>query len=90
MMGLFGLIGAGVVNLFVRSSGLQWFTSIVGVIVFAGLTAYDMQKLRALRMALSAGDEEGEGRLAVHGALALYLDFINIFLYLLRLFGRRR
>lgn len=85
-MGLIGLLLVGVVNIFVRSEGLSFVFSIVGVIVFVGLTAYDTQKLKAY--AMMGGDKRTN--LAVIGALALYLDFVNLFLMLLRLFGGRR
>jgi FtsH-binding integral membrane protein len=88
MMGLFGLIIASVVNIFLASSGLSWIISIVGVIVFAGLTAYDTQKIKDLYDVNDDGTVAG--RKAVMGALALYLDFINLFLMLLRIFGDRR
>jgi uncharacterized protein len=82
---LIALIVATFVNLFVGGSTLYWITTYAGVLIFAGLTAYDMQKLT--RYAQVAGPD---GRGAVQGALALYLDFINLFLFLLRIFGRQR
>jgi FtsH-binding integral membrane protein len=88
-MALVGLILASVVNMFVASTGLYWLTTYGGVLIFCGLTAYDMQKLK--RYAAAGGtDEEAESRAAILGALALYLDFINLFLFLLRIFGTRR
>jgi uncharacterized protein len=84
-MALIGLILASVVNLFVASSALYWITTYAGVAIFAGLTAYDMQKLK--QYAQAGGDSSG---VAIRGALALYLDFINLFLFLLRIFGQRR
>ena len=87
-MGLIGVILASVVNLFMQSSALQFAVSVMGVIVFVGLTAYDTQKLKEL---YAAGDSaEAAGKKTVMGALTLYLDFINLFLMLLRLFGGRR
>ncbi len=86
-IGLIGLIVAGVVNIFVQSSMLSFVASCAGVLVFAGLTAYDTQKLRAMH---ASAAYSSAGALAINGALMLYLDFINLFLYLLRLFGRRR
>jgi len=86
---LFGLIVASVVNLFVASSGLYWITTYAGVIIFSGLIAYDMQKLKQMAQA-GVGEGEAADRQAILGALALYLDFINLFLYLLRIFGKRR
>jgi len=88
MMGLIGIIIASVVNLFLRSSGLDWIISVVGVLVFAGLTAWDTQKIKEMYDPMDDGTVAG--RKAVMGALALYLDFINLFLMLLRLFGDRR
>jgi hypothetical protein len=81
---LIGLILASVVNIFLASSALMWMTTFVGVAIFAALTAYDTQKLKAL-YAAGVG-----GNLALRGALTLYLDFVNMFLFMLRLFGRRR
>ena len=88
MMGLFGIIIASVVNIFLASSGLDWIISVIGVLVFAGLTAYDTQKIK--EMYDINDDGTVAGRKAVMGALQLYLDFINLFLFLLRLFGDRR
>lgn len=84
-MGLIGIVIAGLVNIFLRSSMMSFVISCAGVLVFTGLTAYDTQKLRAL--ARAGG---GTGSVAVNGALALYLDFVNLFLMLLRLLGGRR
>jgi hypothetical protein len=86
-MGLIGVIIATLVNLFLQSTMMQLIISIVGVVVFAGLTAYDTQRIK--EMYLEADDEVAAGRKAVMGALALYLDFINLFMMLLQLFGRR-
>jgi len=82
---LIGIIIASVVNMFVRSTGLDWIVSIGGVLVFAGLTAYDTQRLKVIFAQAGAG-----ANLPLLGALTLYLDFINMFLFLLRFFGRRR
>lgn len=93
LMGLFGLILAGVVNLFWANSALYWLTTVLGILIFTGLTAYDLQRLKRLRETAAEGTgdvEEAEGKLALLGALLLYLDFINMFLYLLRLLGRRK
>ena len=81
---LIGIIIASIVNIFLQSTGLDWLLSIAGVFVFAGLTAYDTQRLKAMFA------EGVHGNMAIIGALTLYLDFINMFLFLLRLFGRRR
>jgi uncharacterized protein len=88
MMGLIGVIIASLVNIFLKSSGLDWIISVVGVLVFAGLTAYDTQKIKEMYSPMDDGTVGG--RKAVMGALTLYLDFINLFLMLLRLFGDRR
>jgi FtsH-binding integral membrane protein len=85
---LIALIIATVVNIFVASSALYWVTTYAGVLIFAGLTAYDMQKLK--RYGEQAQGGEATSRAAVIGALALYLDFINLFLFLLRILGSRR
>lgn len=86
-MALIGLIIASLVNIFAHSSGLSWIISILGVLIFTGLTAWDTQQIK--NMAQMAPDA-AVGRLAVIGALSLYLDFINLFLYLLRFFGASR
>jgi uncharacterized protein len=88
MMGLFGLIIASLVNIFLKSSGLDWALSVLGVLIFVGLTAYDTQKVKEFYDVNDDGTVSG--RKAVMGALSLYLDFINLFLMLLRLFGDRR
>ena len=89
-MGLFGLIIAMVINLFMRSSAMELYISIFGIIIFLGLTAWDTAKIKAIATSYDTNDENMTGKIAVIGALSLYLDFINIFLYLLRLFGRER
>ena len=89
IMGLFGVIIASVVNIFIRSSFINTITSYIGVLVFVGLTAYDTQKIKRMGGLLREGTEE-EKKGAIIGALVLYLDFINLFLMLLRFFGRRR
>jgi FtsH-binding integral membrane protein len=86
-MALFGLIIVSLVNMFLKSSGLDWVISFVGVALFIGLTAWDTQKIKQLAMQMP---ESSVGRLATLGALSLYLDFINLFLYLLRFFGNQR
>ncbi len=88
IMGLFGLIIASIVNIFVKSSGLDWALSFIGVGIFAGLTAFDSQKIRMIYS--SADSEETLTKKALMGALSLYLDFINLFLYLLRFMGDRK
>lgn len=89
MMGLFGLILASVVNLFLGSEMIYWLTTYAGILIFVGLTAYDTQKIKQLNVIGNAGTDD-DHKEAIHGALVLYLDFINLFLYLLRLLGRRR
>ncbi|MFC1566457.1 Bax inhibitor-1/YccA family protein [bacterium] len=89
IMGLFGIIIASIVNIFLRSSGLHWIISFIGVIVFVGLTAYDTQKIKNMNIIGNEGTDE-DRKESILGALILYLDFINLFLMLLRLFGTRR
>lgn len=88
IMGLFGIIIASLVNLFLRSTGLDWTISVLGVLIFAGLTAWDTQQIKEFYSPMDDGTVAG--RKVVMGALKLYLDFINMFLFLLRLFGDRR
>jgi hypothetical protein len=88
-MALIGLIIASVVNIFMRSPVVYWVTTYAGVLIFVGLTAYDTQRIKRIGAEVDAASEDGR-KLAVMGALALYLDFINLFLRLLRIFGRRR
>ena len=85
-IGLIGILIASIVNIFVASSALQFGISVIGVLVFAGLTAYDTQRIKAMYF-----DNSGqEGKKAIMGALTLYLDFINLFIMLIQLFGQRR
>ena len=86
-MGLIGIVIASVVGLFWQNDTLQFMISAIGVIVFTGLTAYDAQRLKAMALAVEGPQV---GSYAISGALALYLDFINLFLMFLRLFGNRR
>ena len=88
MMGLIGIIIASVVNFFMKSTMMYFVISIIGVLIFVGLTAYDTQKIKNMYMVSDSG--EVMGKKAVMGALTLYLDFINLFIMLLRLFGQRR
>ncbi|RLB44035.1 MAG: BAX inhibitor (BI)-1/YccA family protein [Deltaproteobacteria bacterium] len=91
VMGLIGIIIASLVNMFVRSSGLGMLITYIGVFVFLGLTAYDTQRLKEMALTQPAGLDAGVVRKgAILGALSLYLDFINLFLLLLRLFGQSR
>jgi FtsH-binding integral membrane protein len=87
-MGLIGIIIASLVNMFLKSSGLDWAISVIGVLIFVGLTAYDTQRIKEMYSVQDDGTVTG--RKAVMGALSLYLDFINLFLMLLRIFGDRR
>ena len=88
MMGLIGIIIASIVNIFMKSTMMYFMISILGVLIFVGLTAYDTQKIKNMYLVTDSG--EIMGKKAVMGALTLYLDFINLFIMLLRLFGQRR
>ena len=87
-MGLIGIIIASIVNIFMQSSMMYFVISVLGVLIFVGLTAYDTQKIKNMYMAYDSG--EVSAKKAIMGALTLYLDFINLFIMLLRLFGARR
>ncbi|HTI58698.1 Bax inhibitor-1/YccA family protein [Mucilaginibacter sp.] len=89
MMGLIGVVIASVINIFLRSDSLGYLISYIGVAVFVGLTAYDVQKLKNIGAGLQYGEASAK-KMALMGGLTLYLDFINLFLFLLRIFGRRR
>jgi uncharacterized protein len=89
MMGLIGMVLASVVNMFLNNSTVYWITTYIGIFIFVGLTAYDTQKVKQMSgLALEGGEIEQKG--AIMGALRLYLDFINLFLLLLRLMGGRK
>jgi FtsH-binding integral membrane protein len=88
-MGLIGLVLASIVNIFLGSPAIYWLTTFMGVIVFTGLAAYDTAKLKQLAASTDVSGDQGR-KLALRGALMLYLDFINLFLMLLRIFGGRR
>jgi hypothetical protein len=88
-MALIGLIIATIVNLFVKSSMFDMVLSYIGVVIFVGLTAWDTQKIKQMLL-MADGMDEGVQKIALMGALSLYLDFINLFLYLLRIFGGNR
>ena len=90
IMALIGLIIATVVNIFIQSSGLMWICTYAGVLIFSGLTAYDTQKIKNMFLMHGAEMNESTMKLALMGSLVLYLDFINLFLRLLRIFGDRR
>jgi FtsH-binding integral membrane protein len=87
-IGLIGILLASLVNIFWPNGTMSWVISVIGVIVFTGLTAYDMQKIKRMGEVVASGTETAQ-KMALMGALSLYLDFINLFLMLLRLFGRR-
>ncbi len=88
MMGVIGIVIAGLVNFFLQSSALQFAISVIGVLVFVGLTAYDTQRIKETYY--EADGQEMVGKSALMGALALYLDFLNIFMFLMQLLGQRR
>lgn len=88
IIGLIGIFIASLINMFMRSAGMDYIISILGVIIFTGLTAWDVQKIKNLGQ--TADNSEGSKKLGVLGALTLYLDFINLFMFLLRLFGGRK
>jgi FtsH-binding integral membrane protein len=88
VMGMVGLIIAVIVNIFLRSSALELMTSLLGIIIFMGLIAWDTQKIKSYYYA--AGNAEMGQKMSILGAFVLYLDFINLFLYLLRSFGVRK
>lgn len=90
MMGVIGILIASVVNIFMVSSALSFAISVIGVLVFTGLTAYDVQSLKGIYLQSARMDSEAVNKVAIHGALRLYLDFINLFIMLLRLVGTRR
>ena len=89
IMLLVGIIVATLINMFLHSSGLEMLISYIGVAVFVGLTAYDVQKLKRIGAGLEYGDASAK-KMALMGGLTLYLDFVNLFLFLLRIFGRRK
>jgi hypothetical protein len=91
MMGLIGIIVASIVNIFLASSALAFAISVIGVLIFAGLTAWDTQNIKNTYVQHAAmGDREWLGKAAVMGALQLYLDFINLFMFLLQFMGNNR
>ncbi len=90
IMGVIGLIAASVINIFLASSAMAFAISVIGVLIFAGLTAYDTQQIKNTYLQMAhAGDQEWLGKAAIMGALSLYLDFINMFMFLLQLLGNR-
>ena len=89
-MALIGIVLASLVNFWLQSEALMWAVTYIGVVVFVGLTAYDTQKLKNIGQQIDVNDRENLRRYSIVGALTLYLDFINLFLMLLRIFGNRR
>lgn len=89
MMGVVGLIVASIVNIFLQSGGLSFAISVLGVLIFAGLTAYDTQKIKNEYLEMAHSGSDFMGKAAILGALSLYLDFLNMFMFLLRLMGNR-
>ncbi|HDL8323348.1 TPA: Bax inhibitor-1/YccA family protein [Yersinia enterocolitica] len=89
-MGLIGIVLASIVNIWLKSPALMWAVTYIGVLVFVGLTAYDTQKLKYMGAQLDSNDRDNFRKYSIVGALTLYLDFINLFLMLLRIFGNRR
>jgi len=88
-MGLIGIIIASIANYFMQSARMDYIISIIGVLIFTGLTAYDVQKIKRIGQGLEYGDVTAN-KLVIMGALSLYLDFINLFLFMLRIFGNRK
>ena len=88
LMALIGVIIASVVNIFIKSTGFDFILSIITVLIFVGLTAYDTQKIKEMLLMASDTGETAQ-KVALMGALSLYLDFINLFIHLLRIFGKR-
>src|SRR5690606_27426336 len=89
MMGVVGLIVASLINLFLQSSAMQFVISVLGVLIFAGLTAYDTQRIKNTYLQLAQSDADFLGKSAIMGALQLYLDFLNLFMFLLQFLGNR-
>ncbi|ASX26427.1 Bax inhibitor-1/YccA family protein [Candidatus Williamhamiltonella defendens] len=89
-MGVIGILLASIVNIWLKSSALMWAVTYIGVVLFVGLTAYDTQKLKNMGEQLDSNDKEGFRKYSIVGALTLYIDFINLFLMLIRIIGNRR
>ena len=89
IMGVIGLIVASIVNIFLQSSGMQFAISLLGVLIFAGLTAYDTQNIKNTYLRMAGSDQDFLGKAAIMGALQLYLDFLNLFMFLLQFLGNR-
>ena len=89
-MALISLIILSVINIFLKAGILEWIITIAGVVIFTGLIAYDVNRIKNISYQLADGDNEVMEKLGIIGALNLYLDFINLFIYILRIFGRRK
>lgn len=89
-MGLLGIIFASIINIFLKSSALAFASSVIGVLIFTGLTAYDVQKIKSMYYHTANLSDEASSKSAIYGALTLYIDFINLFIMLLRFFGTSR
>ncbi|URJ25403.1 Bax inhibitor-1/YccA family protein [Candidatus Blochmannia ocreatus (nom. nud.)] len=89
-MGLIGIVLASLINLWLKNTTLMWLITYIGVIIFVGLTAYDIQKLKSIGLSVSIDNSDQFRKLSIIGALTLYLDFVNLFLMMIRIFGNRR
>ena len=90
MTGLISIIIMSLINFFLKAPILYWIGTVLGIVIFSALIAYDVNRIKKIAFQMSNGDEEVMNKLGIIGALNLYLDFINLFLYLLRIFGKRR
>ena len=90
MIALISLIILSIINAFMRVGMLEWVITIGGVVIFTGLIAYDVNRIKAISYQLADGDNEAMEKMGIIGALNLYLDFINLFIYILRIFGRKK
>lgn len=90
MVGIIGIIILSIINIFIASSSMSYWIGIGGVVIFAGLTAYDLQKMKNIYYYSLQHNEDIQGNLAINGALSIYLDFINLFLFILRILGRKK
>lgn len=90
MTGLISIIIMSVINFFLKAPFLYWIGTVLGIVIFSALIAYDVNRIKKIAFQMANGDEEAMNKLGIIGALNLYLDFINLFLYLLRIFGKKR
>lgn len=88
--GLISLILMSVINIFLKASNLYWMVTILGVVIFSALICFDVNRIKKMAYQISSGDKEAMGKMGIIAALSLYLDFINLFLYLLRIFSRKK